>query len=191
MAPDRISQEKSRLRKRLLHQRQSLSPQDWHHHSDRLWERLTRLPDFQRATTVLAYMSHRREPDLAGLFQHSHKIWGLPRCQGENLTWHHYQPGIDRLTPGQFGILEPDLDWQELTLEQVDLVLVPCVAGDRQGYRLGYGGGYYDRLFMDSAWRRIPRIGLLFHFALLERLPHHDWDIPLNGVCTEEATIMI
>lgn len=191
MAEDGISREKSRLRKRLLHQRQTLSTQDWHDRSDRLCGHLTKLPDVQRATTILAYMSHRHEPDLSQLFQHSPKTWGIPRCHGQNLTWHHYQPGSDRPIPGQFGILEPGLDWPQIALETVDVVLVPCVASDRHGYRLGYGGGYYDRLFQDAVWQRIPRIGLVFHFALLEQLPHHDWDIPLTGICSEETTLMI
>jgi 5-formyltetrahydrofolate cyclo-ligase len=59
------------------------------------------------------------------------------------------------------------------------------VAIDRQGYRLGYGGGYYDRLRADPLWRKIPTIGIVFNFAYVEQLPIEPWDLPLDAVCTE------
>lgn len=191
MTADAISQAKFHLRKMLLQERQALSDHEWYDRSDRLCHNLQKQPEFQRATTILAYISHRREPDLTGLLQHTPKTWGIPRCRGQHLSWHTYQPKSDRLKVGQFGILEPDVEWSEIFPEQVDLCLVPCVACDRQGYRLGYGGGYYDRQFAHPAWQTIPRIGLVFEFALVDTLPRHDWDIPLNGICTETPTVVI
>jgi 5-formyltetrahydrofolate cyclo-ligase len=69
----------------------------------------------------------------------------------------------------------------------VDLILVPAVACDRQGTRLGYGGGYYDRLLSDPAWTNIPTVGVVFDFAYLTYLVADPWDIPLRAICTEHG----
>ncbi|NJK41804.1 MAG: 5-formyltetrahydrofolate cyclo-ligase, partial [Acaryochloridaceae cyanobacterium SU_2_1] len=113
-------------------------------------------------------------------------IWGLPRCVGQDLVWHRWFPvETDRLQPGSYGILEPHPDWPILKARDVDLILVPALACDRQGFRLGYGGGYYDRLLANPAWAAIPTIGLVFASALLTQLPRDPWDRPLQNVCTE------
>jgi len=70
-------------------------------------------------------------------------------------------------------------------VNQVDLLLVPAVACDRRGYRLGYGGGFYDRLLSQPEWQQKPAIGIIFDFARLPTLPFDPWDQPLTSICTE------
>ncbi|HEY9652178.1 MAG TPA: 5-formyltetrahydrofolate cyclo-ligase, partial [Coleofasciculaceae cyanobacterium] len=67
---------------------------------------------------------------------------------------------------------------------EVDLILVPAVACDRRGYRLGYGGGFYDRMLSSAEWGSKPTIGIVFEFAYLPRLPIEPWDKPLHAICT-------
>lgn len=67
----------------------------------------------------------------------------------------------------------------------VDLILVPAVACDRHGYRLGYGGGFYDRMLSLNEWTTPPTVGIVFDFAYLPQLPIDRWDKPLQAVCTE------
>ena len=136
------------------------------------------------AQTILAYQSHRQEPTLDYLFTHTHKHWGLPRSIGKELLWHRWQPA-EPLVTGKYGILEPTPESPLLTPNLVDLILVPAVAIDQHGYRLGYGGGYYDRLRSDPLWRRIPTIGIVFDSSYVEILPTEAWDLPLDAVCTE------
>jgi 5-formyltetrahydrofolate cyclo-ligase len=67
----------------------------------------------------------------------------------------------------------------------VDLLLVPAVACDVHGYRLGYGGGFYDRLLSQPAWIGKPAIAIVFEYARLPTVPRDPWDKPLQGICTE------
>ncbi|MEO1132360.1 MAG: 5-formyltetrahydrofolate cyclo-ligase, partial [Cyanobacteria bacterium J06639_1] len=116
--------------------------------SQQLCDRLARWNRLQRSQVILAYYPHNSELSLLPLMQlWQGKIWGLPRCLPKGqLAWHEYRPARDRLAPGKFGIHEPSASAPRVNLDRVDAVLVPALACDCQGYRLGYGGGYYDRL---------------------------------------------
>ncbi|MDF0551544.1 5-formyltetrahydrofolate cyclo-ligase [Kamptonema sp. UHCC 0994] len=180
---------KAELRRSHLKTRQSLSVQAWKQKSDRLCTHIQHSPLFTQAQTILAYFTYRQEPDLTPLFTIPKK-WGFPRCSGNQLSWHNWTPG-DNLQTGKFGILEPYPDSPILEPSAVDLILVPAVACDTQGYRLGYGGGYYDRMLSLPEWASKPAIGIIFEFACLAELPIDSWDRPLHGFCTETGLIMV
>ncbi|MBO9998366.1 MAG: 5-formyltetrahydrofolate cyclo-ligase [Cyanobacteria bacterium SID2] len=174
---------KSELRRSLLKTRQSLSDREWRDLNNRLCVQLASHPNFVSAKTVLGYFSFRREPDLTPLVSDD-RTWGFPRCVEKSLAWHRWQPG-ELLVEGAFGIREPHPETVSIDPETVDLMLVPAVACDRRGYRLGYGGGFYDRLLSHPAWQRVPTLGIVFGFACLPELPIDGWDRRLAGVCTE------
>jgi 5-formyltetrahydrofolate cyclo-ligase len=180
---------KPQLRQQLLRQRRAMDPAQWQQKSQQICHQVQQISSFHQAQTILSYCSHHQEPDLMALMADPSKIWGLPRCvqnTGQNtLVWHQWQH--QPLHPGAYGILEPAVDSPVLQADQVDLILVPCVACDRRGYRLGYGGGFYDRLFTDPDWKKLPTIGITFDFALFEQLPIDPWDSPLRAVMTENG----
>ncbi|MBE9186016.1 5-formyltetrahydrofolate cyclo-ligase [Microcoleus sp. LEGE 07076] len=180
---------KTELRKSLLNTRKSLSAQEWREKSEILCNHLQNSPLFAQAKTILAYFSCRQEPDLSPLFVTPRK-WGFPRCVGKELSWHIWQPG-DALHTGAYGILEPLPDAPKIDQSEVDLILVPAVSCDVRGYRLGYGGGYYDRMLTLPEWRAKMAIATIFEFALLAQLPVDSWDKPLHGICTESGLKMI
>ncbi len=177
-----MNPEKSELRKHFVAQRRSLSKTDWQQFSVQLCQTLSRQRPFTHAKTILSYCTYRNEPDLSSLLSHP-KIWGLPRCVGTDLAWHRYQLD-DRLISGQFGITEPHPDLPLLDLATIDLILVPAVACTKDGDRLGYGGGFYDRFFA-TLTRKITTIGIVFNCCLTETLPTESWDKSLDYVCTE------
>ena len=179
-----VPSDKTELRRLLLQKRRSLAESLWQEKSDRLCHSLQSLPLFREARTILAYFSFRQEPDLSPLFD-TNRRWGFPRCTGKSLIWHSWMPG-DKFQTGTYGIREPHPDLPVLNPEEVDLILVPAVACDYQGYRLGYGGGFYDRLLSSPQWRGKAAIGIVFDFAYLPQLPVDPWDKKLQGVCSEK-----
>jgi 5-formyltetrahydrofolate cyclo-ligase len=174
--------DKSALRRKILQQRQSLSVLEWQTKSNLICDRLKASALFQEAQTILAYFSFRQEVDLSALFGLDKK-WAFPSCVGKSLVWHLWQPG-DNLQLGRYGIKEPLSTATVIYPSAADLILVPTVACDRFGYRLGYGGGFYDRLL--SQYSTIPNIGIVFDFAHLDRLPRDNWDVKLDSICSEK-----
>jgi 5-formyltetrahydrofolate cyclo-ligase len=103
------------------------------------------------------------------------------------MTFHPVERESD-LLPGRFGIPEPDGDdGGQGEAVFFELVVVPGMAFDRDGYRLGRGGGYYDRFL--SAARFRAAVGLAFAWQLLPELPRDPWDVPVGAVATEEGVI--
>jgi 5-formyltetrahydrofolate cyclo-ligase len=176
------STDKSTLRRKILQQRQSLTNAEWQERSKLICDRLQGSIQFNQAQTILAYFSFRQEVNLHSLFKLK-KNWAFPRCVGKSLVWHLWQPEDD-LRRGKYGIEEPLTTATIISPSVADLILVPTVACDRQGYRLGYGGGFYDRL-LSSLNSAIPNIGVVFDFAYVDRLPTDTWDIKLNFICSE------
>ncbi|MGB3694540.1 MAG: 5-formyltetrahydrofolate cyclo-ligase [Spirulinaceae cyanobacterium] len=179
--------EKAVLRRELIAKRRSLPKDVWQKKSDSLCVHLQAWPQFKQARTILAYFSFRQEPDLSSLFNNKQR-WGFPRCVAKSLSWHLWKPQ-QRLIQGIYGIQEPEPYSPVLKPAEVDLILVPGVACDRRGYRLGYGGGFYDRMFSQVEWQLKPTVGIVFDFAYVSCLPIEPWDGKLDAVCTEEKLL--
>ena len=109
----------------------------------------------------------------------------LPRCQkNKNLLFCFWDE--KRLTKDSQGILAPEPS-NKLSYEQISMIFIPCLSVDKNLIRLGYGGGYFDKLREDKNWRDIPCIGILNSNCVSHNLlTRADWDIPLSGFITEK-----
>jgi 5-formyltetrahydrofolate cyclo-ligase len=177
---------KKQLRRQLLAQRDSLSAAEWQTNSLTICQNLLPFLRQRSPRTIFTYCSHRREVDLSPLTEMYAAQWSIPRCVGKELQWHQLSPDYP-LVPGKFGILEPVATSPPTTPTQGDILLIPAVGMDGDGYRLGYGGGYYDRLLCQPQWQEVTTIGVCFSFALVPTLPRQSWDIPLQFCCTERS----
>ncbi|MEO1003632.1 MAG: 5-formyltetrahydrofolate cyclo-ligase [Cyanobacteria bacterium J06638_7] len=110
----------------------------------------------------------------------------LPAVIAGRLVYRPWRPG-EPLQADACAIPAPPPAAGELAAGDLALLLVPALAVDRQGVRLGYGGGWFDRLRSSSAWRAVPALAVLPWGCLVERLPHDPWDVPLAGWITEQG----
>ena len=179
-----ISEEKKHLRKQYIQQRLQLSSSQWQLKSNNICRQLENSSIFRQSKVILSYFTFKQEPDLSLLHQKQEKKWGFPRCQGKNLVWHQWQWG-EKLQIGAYDITEPMANSLLIDVTTVDLILVPGVACDTLGYRLGYGGGYYDRMLELSLFDNIPTIAIIFNDAYVSLLPRESWDKPLNYIATD------
>jgi 5-formyltetrahydrofolate cyclo-ligase len=182
---------KEALRKRLAALRRTLTAEARAERSLRASEHLIAHAGFDAARVVLVYAALRFELDPSHAVAHAAaagKTVVLPRVLPESgeLSLHVYKPG-DELTESGFGVREPHAGSERVAPERVDLVLVPAIAFDARGYRLGYGKGFYDRLLPSLV--RAERVGLAFELSLLPQLPNEDHDIAVQRVVTEKRVI--
>ena len=182
---------KEQLRRSLLNQRLKIPYEIWQQKSMELCDRLTNWQSFQQAQNILAFTSFRQEPDLSALWQRfPAKNWGFSRCVGKNLTWHQVAIANfeSNVRSGAFGILEPNHDLPLMNLENIDLILIPAIACDRRGYRLGYGGGFYDRWLSNAKGKKV---GVIFDEFYLDVLPNNSWDVKLDEIATDSQLTFV
>ncbi len=127
------------------------------------------------------------EADLRGLADQPslHQRLALPRVEAGALTYRSWQPG-DALSPDDTGIEAP-AKGAALQPQELGLLLAPALAFDASGIRLGYGGGWFDRLRSDPSWREVPALAVLPAGCLLPALPRDRWDVPFNGWLDEQG----
>jgi 5-formyltetrahydrofolate cyclo-ligase len=187
-----VAAEKAALRRRLLADRARLSPDQRAAAARALRDAVLELPQVQMAGTIAAYYSLSSEPDTHGLVYALWKRGGyvlLPLLRPDaDLDWASYE-GPDSLRPGPRGLAEPAEPPRGMdAVARADLVLVPALAVDRGGVRLGRGGGSYDRALARVA-PGIPTIALLYDGELLDEVPANDHDQRVRLVARPSAGI--
>lgn len=155
---------------------------------DEICKRILEHPWYQRAKTVMAYAALPSEADLSLVIEDvlaSGKTLILPRCEDMEQMTARRVGSLDALSTGAYGILEPGDELPVVEKGTIDLVLVPGMAFDRQGGRLGKGKGYYDRFLRDF---RGYKIGVCIR--LMDEIPMDANDIRMDTVITETEVIL-
>ncbi|MCK4327413.1 MAG: 5-formyltetrahydrofolate cyclo-ligase [Candidatus Diapherotrites archaeon] len=148
-------------------------------------KRLFQQPEYQSAKSVLLYFSIGSEVDTCKIIRDALKTKKvfLPFVEGGEMGYAQIQ-SMEGLEPGKYGIMEP-LD-KEPSSAGLDLVVVPGIAFDESGHRVGYGGGYYDR-FLPAA--NAFTIGLAYDAQVIEDIPAEGHDCPVKKIVTETRVI--
>jgi 5-formyltetrahydrofolate cyclo-ligase len=187
--PDALAERKRDIRRSVLHERDALLEEDRRARSAAITERLMALPELRSARTVMAFWSFGSEIDTSGLIEALHaagKRVVLPRIDGREVAAVVYVPG-DPTTTTSFGAMEPT-SAEIVRPTEIDVVIAPGVAFDRNGGRVGYGGGFYDR-FLRTVRADTPVIGLAFAVQLVDEVPRGEHDRLVDVVVTEEELI--
>ena len=188
------SASRSTLRARLREQRRGLSPEQQRHAARRLNAIVGSSSIFRRSRHIAFFLANDGELDPLPLLRRAWrmgKVCYLPVITpGKSLWFAPYENG-DPLAPNRFGIPEPARAGTTLVSARVlDLILTPLVAFDDQGHRLGMGSGFYDRtlsfLRHRRIWRKPRLLGVAHELQHLSALQAAPWDVPLDGVATDE-----
>lgn len=186
---------KRELRAELLRRRAALTPDDAARHSAAVTARVLEWPRFQRAETVMAYADFRNEVQTGGIIGaalRAGKKVGLPVADVAQKTLKvvRIERYPDDLESGAYGIPEPRRGLPAIAVREIDLILAPGVGFDLDGYRLGFGGGYYDRFFRIIR-RRTVKAGLAFDFQVCETIHPDSHDRGVHYIVTPTRTLRV
>lgn len=182
-------EEKRQLRRALLAQSEQQSEAELRA-SDRAIARcVMQMRAWREARTVFVYVSVRREVDTRGLIAAAlgaGKRVVVPLCLEKGRMEAREIRSLEELRPGRYGLVEPGTQAARVAPEEIDLTLAPCVGADRQRYRLGHGGGYYDRFLQQAGG---VKACLCRAQALVEALPREAHDVRMDVIITDEGLI--
>jgi 5-formyltetrahydrofolate cyclo-ligase len=177
-----------------LQKRNTLSEREIHTRSILIQQRVISLPTFKSAKVIGAYYPKGSEVSTLNILSkvlEGQKILALPATLGDKIFFYkisNMKDLEDQPILNKFGIKEPSPSPAEL-IDDIDMIIVPGIAFDRNGYRLGYGRGYYDRYLQDK--KCVFSLGLAFEIQLLDNnLPRERFDQKVNAVATEEKIML-
>ena len=187
---------KSDFRRKIIEERDKLSPEEIQEKSSRISENLYSIAVYREAEVVMFFITFGSEVDTRAMIEETIRKGktalapkALPKTRelipSQILDW-------DRdLVPGAYNIPEPREDkLRPFVPEKIDLLLVPGVAFDQKGNRLGYGGGYYDRFF-SLLKPETPLVALVFDLQIQPEIPVDEWDRRVDCVVTDKRIINI
>lgn len=176
-----MNQNKRALRSAIQAKRQALNPQEIVRRSALLCQRVLCSPDYQAACSIYGYFPFHQEVDILPLLNRAladGKQVALPKCIGPEMRF-VFVSDLTRVQYTARGVPEP-ADNAPVARDTSALVIVPGLVFDRRGYRIGYGGGYYDRFLVKEP--NHPTIALCYDFQLLDRLEPDPYDVPVDTI---------
>lgn len=177
--------EKQQLRQTIRRLSAQLSPRYRAAADDAIARCVLSLPEYREAGTVFCFVSAGREIDTRPILERTlsdGKTLCVPLCVGPGIMEMRAIWDLKELVPGSYGILEPPADSPAVSLDQIDLAVIPCVTCSREGRRLGRGGGYYDRFL---AHYRGAAVLVCRERLLRAEIPVGIHDYPVPWVVTE------
>ena len=186
-----ISEQKLHLRRTMMEQRANESPALKQKIDQEIFSRLLRSELFRSAETVFTYCSVNDEIDTRAFMRaclDRGKVLCVPRCEKERgiMTARRIHTEAE-LCPGKYGIPEPPANADCVSSEKIDLCIVPCLAIDLSGRRLGYGGGYYDRFLRLVSGKTAA---LCAESRIMQAIPHDAFDVPCDLIYTERRILI-
>lgn len=173
--------DKKELRRQIREQKRAMTEEQIAAASARLGELFLNCPQYQNAMTIYGYLPYNQEvrtvPMLEQAMKDGKKV-AVPKCYGEEMRF-IYMDDLSKVEKGYANIPEPIAD-EPVADDRTALVLMPGMAFTKDGKRMGYGGGFYDKFL--AAEPNHPTVALCYDFQMVEDLPTEDYDIPVDCV---------
>jgi 5-formyltetrahydrofolate cyclo-ligase len=190
-----VSSEKTDLRREITSRRDCIPGPVRAIKDEAICERFVSLPAYKKARSLLLFASFRSEVSTTPIIRHAlndGKRVCLPRVnRAERKLDLFYINGIEDLESGYMGIPEPvEAPERKVSPGEMDLIMMPGIAFDSEGGRLGYGGGYYDRL-IGGMERRPPLVAVAYEEQILEKIPVEEHDIRVDVIITDRRLIEV
>ena len=172
---------KQELRKQIRAQKRAMTTAQIEGKSRILGELFVQTEEYRRAGTIYGYLPYNQEvrtvPMLEQALRDGKRV-AVPKCYGDEMRF-IYMEDLSQVAPGYAGIPEPIADGP-VAADETALVLMPGLAFDPQGHRIGYGGGFYDRFLAEEPGH--PTLALCYDFQMLPSLETEEFDIPVDRV---------
>lgn len=185
---------KKDIRRFILEQRDKLEPDIKKELDKKIFSELIDSEAYKNASVIFVFVSFKSEVDTHEIIKQAlkdSKTICVPKINTKEREMEIFKiNSLGELKEGYYGILEPGEDCPSVNSNDIDLVLMPGAAFDRQGGRIGYGGGFYDR-FLSRMNKKVDKIALAFDFQILDRVPMDEFDVRVDGIVTNEGYISI
>ena len=178
---------KNALRKFILAKRDQYCIEDRRNWDEIIYNKFISSDYYKKSKVIFIFVSFRSEVNTHKIIIKAiedGKTICVPRIVSKEQGMKVYRiKGLEELETGYYGVLEPSEKCEEISIKDIDLVIMPGAAFDRNGGRLGYGGGFYDR-FLSKAQENLKKIALAYEFQILESVPMEGTDIRIDDVIT-------
>ena len=173
--------DKRELRRKIREQKRAMTPEEIESASEKLKELFLATDQYRRAKTVYGYLPYNQEVHTVPILEQAladGKQVAVPKVYGDEMRF-IYLNDLTRVAVSDFGIPEPVEDGP-VADDPTALVLMPGLAFDKEGHRIGYGGGFYDKFLAEEPEH--PTIALCYTFQVVNELPTEEFDIPVDQV---------
>ena len=172
---------KKELRAMIRDQKRAMTTEEINRRSEKLMELFLQSEAYQNAKTIYGYLPYNQEvrtvPMLEQALKDGKRV-AVPKCYGDEMKF-LFMDDLSRVEKGYAGIPEPVAD-EPVADDETALVLMPGMAFDPQGHRIGYGGGFYDKFLAQEP--NHPTLALCYDFQVLPHLETEEFDIPVDCV---------
>ncbi|WP_040215154.1 5-formyltetrahydrofolate cyclo-ligase [Clostridium polynesiense] len=180
---------KKDVRKKIIAQRDILSEEEIRERSEIIKNKLFDIDEYKNAKNIFLFTSFGSEVDTHEIIRQAlrqGKRVAVPRVNKETkLMEAKIIDNLEDMAEGYYGILEPSEAAEEMSPESIDLIIMPGVAFDLKGGRIGYGAGFYDK-FLKEVSESTPKIAIAYELQLIEEVPMESYDVRIDGVITEK-----
>jgi 5-formyltetrahydrofolate cyclo-ligase len=209
-----MKEKKKLLRKEILQKAEKIEPEETEASNKKIFRQLLNLEEYKKAKTIFTYISINKEPDTTEIIKSAladkkticaptiHPNLSSSGLTRGSLTQHkasaeppnlrQMKPkkinSLEDLTEGDYNIPEPNQTCKEVPKSEIDLAIIPCVTADKEGYRLGYGGGFYDKYLADADFVKVL---IIRKKQMIENVPREPHDVKVDIIVTEDRIIRI